>query len=163
MDTQSNIDAPLVTKKPMSTERLHALAAARLKATEVRRARAAAKAESKELERLEREVQRQNLAKRRQELEAKLGDLAQGGHRPNPPNSLAGADSTQAKLGDALRRGQHREPSASPKPSSTQADPSSSDGEFGDIPEPPPVDVKRAYRAKVQQMKEDLVFRSIFG
>jgi hypothetical protein len=154
----------------LSTERLQALAAARQKAAEVRRQKAAQKAESRELQRLEREVERQNLVKRRQELEAKLAS----GNAPrdvNPPNSPASSgDSTQASgnaprdvnppniLAQAKLAKKKRAPPPSPPPSSD-----SSESEDDARIVVGRKDLTSEYRAKMQQVKEDLVYKSIFG
>ena len=129
----------------MSAERLQALAAARLKAVEVRRARAAQKAETRELQRLEQELESQNLVKRRQELKAKLAQ----GTEDTP--SL-----TPARSASPHREPPNRKKGPHPAP---ETPPVSSDEE----PSPPRAKNLASYRARMQQMKEDLVFKSIFG
>ena len=153
-------------KAPLSAERLQSLAMARVKATEVRRQKAAQKEEARELQRLEREVERQSLVKRRQELESKLA----GGNCPKveTPSTVAprtvdrDMDTIEEEPAPKIRRSRRPPP---PTPVST----SSSGEESEEDPQPitkRPRDclssTARDYRAKVKQMQEDIIYRSLF-
>ena len=138
-----------VPKTPLSAERLQVLAAARLKAAEVRRQKAAQRAEVKDLERLEKEVERQKLTQRRQELLGKL--KAQESVKPSgpkPPESVRPSESEEEE-----------EPMPTPRPKKKYRGPPIAESSEEDDPHA----MRTSYRAKVQQLKEDMVFKALFG
>jgi hypothetical protein len=147
----------------MSEQRLAVLAAARLKATEVRRARAQERAEEKELERLEREAKRRDVQKRTGELRSRM--FAQGERSapqkrtPEPEGPCANEPRPAPRLAPRPKR----QPAPPPVSQSSEEE----EEEWSDEPEAPRPSRRHAVAHdathRLQKLREDMLFKSLFG